>query len=341
MLWLTLPQPSQGKILPIFYLEDFKLRGYGSIFTHSNVLITQARQANIKIKAQFNPDLVLSRNSDNLFLLIECKLKSFGSEVTTDSSPTYQANALLCSTGVTLPSSFNNSTSAPVETFLLYAVNGPQEEDMNITLQELNTKLQNIPLRTIPSGSIGIYAEADGIYICLAQGSNTPVKSLADRKMEKIKVVEIEPNEDPTPLYIIAWDPDVDRPSKKENEVFTEKVYAAIISHIGRNLSKSSEFEIIYEDVAKEAIEIWDIWTARSRKTVLFELRKIVNSVAKRLRSDHDNIVTHPTGVIFRDLTPKSVRRLKKTLQSSKLRQSVISPEAFPFQMRIEWENYP
>jgi hypothetical protein len=319
MLFLAWPAPPSF-IEPVFWKEGFELRGIAPSIGVPLEALARAQTANLLIQPTASPELLLERNSQQQFLLIECKLSSFSSA----SSTSRQARALLACTGPYLAERIGVAEAMAWKGYLLYVVGGGQESPMQDTLQALGQELQAARISAANSGAMGIHVRADGVYLSPDARSNIPVQALRQSLASGVQVMALEQDEDPRPLYLIPFDPSIGVDDPVERRILEERVRQALTSLIGSRLDMPS-FEVAMDEILTAVTEVWNLWED-SRATTGFRnaVRAYVRDVLRQLRNLGAHIESHEHHFAFAQVTPNVARDLRRYLDSAAFRRGEI-----------------
>lgn len=326
MIWLTWPARPAGIVRPVFREDGFTLRGIGLTFELPLEIRARAGAGNVPFKERPGPDLLLDHRQRRLLLPIECKVSSFGPDVPPKSKKhqARQAAALLSATGPYLADYLGLPVPMDWWAYVLYAVSGNQETTMQTTLEHLNTQLQSAHIEPTSAGALGIYIRDDGIYLTPAPGASVPVTALQAAPSGGVRVMELEEDEDPRPLYLLPWDPSIGPADEYERRVLEERVRVALTSLIGSRLDAST-FEVSLDEILQAAVEVWEIWhdpkaTAGFRNAV----RRYVRQVLAQLRKMDVDIQVHQNTFTFVQVTPQVARTVRRYLISAAFRRGEI-----------------
>jgi hypothetical protein len=336
MLWLVWPAPTIGDVRPVFREAGFALHAIGPDLVLP--LETRARTgaAGIPAKERVNPDLLLAHRPAAIFLPIECKISSFGPDVLLGDAKhqARQTAALLSLTGPYLADRFGLPSANNWRGYLLYAVGGGQEAAMQVTLNELTERLRQAHVEPTASGALGIHIREDGVYLQPAADADPPLLSFPSDRAAGLKVMRLEPGDDPRPLYLIPWDPSVGASSDEyELRAVEERVRSAVIALIGSRLDATS-FNVSLDEILRAAIEVWDVWRDREA-TAGFRnaVRAYVRRVLAQLRRLGLMIETGQDTFAFAQITPEAAQRVRRYLSSSTFRRGEIDLTSAAVQM--------
>ncbi len=232
MIWLSFPMRA-GKYTPIFRASGYELYRIAPPIPLSMGVVARASTATppLDMVERPAPELVLRHNEVPRLLTVECKASSFGP----DRKQARQAIGLISLTGPHMASVFGLDTPEQWAAHALFAVTHPQQDDMESCLEALSQRMQAARIEPIPSTSCGIELRDDGVYLLFARPDRMPFSIVED-----VKVVTLEPGEDPRPLYVIPLDPSINAQDEYGQRVVEERTRTALAYLIGSRLCRCS-----------------------------------------------------------------------------------------------------
>lgn len=282
-IWLAQPHPKSEKyplgIYPLFYNSGMTIYSIEPLLTLPPA-VRLAISDNINCQDSTRPDLVLRTQGKKEFCILECKISSFGPE----SSTARQAKTLLLIVGSIISDVLG--VSGQIEGMACYFLASSQIDQMKATLK---TIAQEIREKT----SIGI-----GVYDCfgikptqtdvLLEFSEEIKDCLAITESSPVKIIYLEKDTDPRPLYFIPYDPNIDQ-SKEEQElcrrILFERILGYVISKLGQANVPASVIFRTDELLNFATFGIYQIWeNADSKKN----LRKLVRQFIKYIHLSVD-----------------------------------------------------
>jgi len=186
--------------------------------------LPRLRGAGVKIGQNPVVDVVLYRDTVSEYALVECKPSSFG--VGSEWAP--QARGILVAGG---NAASRLGLSGPIRAEACYLVPAEDAPSTDKTLLDLANEVATQGLATCPTAPLGLSVRADGAYLGLPaapEGTGQMARSLIPEQ----RVVAIESEEDPRPLYIIPWIPDAAQ--NVDLTAFREKVRAELLARLGK-----------------------------------------------------------------------------------------------------------
>lgn len=178
-----------------------------------------------------SPDVLAEGPKQTPWLIVECKGKSFG----VGSSTARQALKLLA-TAPDLTESLGLSSGSVRPAHVAYL---SQSEECHLfveTLAEVRAQLAAAGMAAGTAGTLGVARRQGGMYVERSDTEGWPA-ALAGALQEAVRVIELKPDEDPRPLYLIPWDPGVDQDPEMRNycrSVLFARVLTEATAVVGR-----------------------------------------------------------------------------------------------------------
>ncbi|MDP9371494.1 MAG: hypothetical protein M3Q65_03365 [Chloroflexota bacterium] len=140
------------------------------------------------------------------------------------------------------------------------------------------------------------------------------------------RVMDLEPGQDPYPLYVVPLDPDIDLRDPYGRRVLEERLRVALVGSIGRQLSRGA-VSVTWDDLMREAIPVWQIWNAESRRTLVRQFRPHVRATLRELNRLGARYEESPGGFAIPEVKPDI---------ASKIRRYLLSPAYGRGEIRLE-----
>jgi hypothetical protein len=222
-LWMLQPAPPDAPIRPV-------LRDVGYLLS----ALSRELPAPVALRPGLNvlvgsdtapaPDVLAEPPAGAPWLVIECKGSSFGP----DSSTARQALKLLAVSG-DLTSSLGLSTGSERPGFVTYLTRLEERDRLLDTLLELRRRLTDAGLPAGPAGALGLFRSDDG-DVCVQRSSRDGdwPEPAASALEPPARIIRLDPEEDPRPLYLLPWDPSVQQ--DREMRAFCRSVLFARVA---------------------------------------------------------------------------------------------------------------
>jgi hypothetical protein len=301
LIWASFPQPVGAPVTPVLRNAGYALFRIEQPLDASVAELARFRETSAALQIQPNPvvDVVFHNTKNNTYTLTECKPSSFG----VDSEWSPQARGLIVAGG-NLSSRLGVGGKPAGE--LCYLVPEEDVQSVDATLIELCNQVGGLSFITCPTGPFGLSIKEDGIYI----GLLNPPKGTAQMPLKFVpeqKVLEIEPGQDPRPLYVIPWIPDVQ--DDTDLEFFKEKVRIYVLGQLGKapiGGQVTLSFEELLDEVSRGVFRHW-----RDRDSLIGRVFPMVGKLIS---------------ILFRDDTRVKItrRETKVTLNSEADREELM-----------------
>jgi hypothetical protein len=282
LLWLTQPMPADAGLRPVLREGGFEVDAICLLLTPPPDILLQFKDSGLAHQDHIRPDMVLCRQQDGRYGVVECKGNSFG----VDSSTAQQARTLLVAAGPRLDESLGLESGTIKRSVASYLVPSPTAGHMRLTLEVLDGELRSgkLPVGTscvlaLESGTEAVSLVADGT----ARGFfNLPA--------EKIDFVRLEEGTDPRPLYFIPYDPDCSQSEEERaycKRVLFERIQASLLGAGGRALPPT---DLLFDAVGllnDATLGMYGLWENRdSAKHMRRLVRQLLTKLAEILRSE-------------------------------------------------------
>jgi hypothetical protein len=187
------------------------------------------------------------------------------------------------------------------------------------TLAELTEEIQRVNLSAGDNGCLGIRPDDTGIILEYSDEMKT---LLNFQNISPTKILDIEEETDPRPLYFIPYDPNIEQSSKEQvfcRRMLYERFLGFILSRIGP-ANVPCEVTFSREEILMSATfgvyEIWD--DSETKKSMKRLVRDFMDSVFKGLKNQQQKYLEYQSdrGWVFKledqDIYEEMVNRISK-----------------------------
>lgn len=330
VIWMAQPQSSPNYYVnPLFYKSGLTIYSIEPLLTLPPDIRKIVSNKKIEVKESVRPDLILKVTDQKKFCILECKASSFGPE----SSNSIQARTFLLMTGPIISQVLGIGDKN--EGILCYFTGPNNSNLMNNTLQKLAKRMKvDTNLQIGKFGCLEINLSNSSILLEYSKSTKTSLKLTEE---SPVKILDVEKDTDPRPLYFIPYDPNIEQ-TKEEQEfcrrIFLERILSSIISKIGSIDNIPTSLTINTDELLTSATfglyEIWDNSDTKKniRKVVKDFLINIKNSINSSIR---DCIIHKPQeGWTFNIRDKKTHEELLNQLQRFKPENIDLSKEIEP-----------
>jgi len=282
ILWLTQPMPPQGSITPLLHQKGFSVYAIAPTLSVPPGIALAVQRSSLQTQQRVRPDVVLKRETDLNFALVECKASSFG--VATEQA--IQARTFLLLADELLAEVLGLSPEQIHASILAYALPHSESALLKATLSTLSNELRRHHLPTGDSTIIGldidsrdlrvVFDKSGSRFFSIASGSHT--------------VMQVQPGDDPRPLYFIPYDPDVHQ-SPEENlfckRILFERIHSVVLAAVGRASSPES-LTLNIDNLLNEAtFGMFGLWENReSLKHMRGMCRQLITALARAVNKE-------------------------------------------------------
>lgn len=237
LIWGLLPLPPGAPVAPVLSNLGYRLR-YVEFPLNAGVgELGDLQAASPRIGPNPVADLVLERNTDDRYVLVECKASSYGAE----SSTADQGRGLLVA-GARVRARLGVATGTAEACFVVPA---SQASEMDASSSVMQRQVRDASQPACNAGSVNIEVRADGVYVGREQEPTSDARlPLELRPMAK--VLTTSPGQDPRPLYVVPWIPDAS--ASADLFAFREKVRAELLARLGKS-SPPVDLTVGFDDV--------------------------------------------------------------------------------------------
>jgi len=331
-IWLAQPIPMSFSIRPIFYESGFNIYSVGLLLALPPDIRLDIEKYTIDCQDGAKPDLILATDSRDKLCILECKRASFGS----NSSTAKQSRTLMLLSGPIVSEIMAIGQQVSSQGILIYLTKADQTMDLQNTLEELSQEISVTKLKTGEYGCLGIKSNEKSILIEYSDKLKTLMNFNA---VSPVKIISIENDTDPRPLYFIPYDPAVFNEQSEEEEKFCKRIlFERFLSHILSKIGSSSipsevlfTREEILNGVTFGLYSMWDDNDAKRyiKKVLRFFMDSLVMSLDQNLKklTKHDS----QRGWIFKLDIQSDHKEMMKQL-------SKFKPESMDLGQKIEPE---
>ncbi len=237
LIWALFPLPSGAPVKPVLRELGYRLRYVEYQLPAGVGELADVQSATPRIGPNPVADLVLERNSDDRYVVTECKASSYSAK----SSTAEQGRGLLVA-GARIRARLGVATGTAEACFV---VPSPYAADMDTTIGEMRRQVAASGQPTCEGGSVNVEIRADGVYIG-RDDQPAGAAMLPSELTPMVKVLDVSAGEDPRPLYVVPWIPD--SAESADLSAFREKVRAEVLSRLGRP-DTPTKFTIGFDEV--------------------------------------------------------------------------------------------
>lgn len=277
-LWALQELPESSQIQPVLRQAGYQLRFIEPrlIVPRTPVVIAALHKlTSSKDHSPCHPDLWLQHSEHPSELIVELKSQGFSP----DSSNSRQALKLLLS-AFDLSDSLGEATQH--NGHLIYATISDDTSNLEVTLNDLTSKLHDEGANAAPTSVIGFSEEIEGVAIS-SSSSNLP-EPAANALANPAVVLRRDGDNDFQPLYLIPWIPGIEGSQnpqlhKAGYDDLSGRVLTHVLSTIGR-AQVPTTLKIAGEAIMSlSTFRVFDRWRSDTRKLFARAVIKIIGQV--------------------------------------------------------------
>ena len=259
-IWMLQTLPTNASIRPVLKEIGYVLHS----ISRQLPLPPALRPQMVKLLGKENaegpcPD-VIAEGTGLPWLLIECKASSFGPT----SSTTEQALKLLAIAEGIVGQLGLAPKSVPTQVAYLTALTSSVA--LIQTLKELGARLSESGLPSAKTSVFGLSTRSDGVYVTWAN----PVQGCSSEASSELKsglrVIELDAENDPRPLYFMPWDPSVTQSPEERDycrAVLFARVQSEATSLIGRTTIPGHIVLDLRQILSSATYGVSDLWRSK------------------------------------------------------------------------------
>ena len=262
-LWMLQPAPPGAPIRPILRDVGYLLSALARELP-APVALRPGLNALVGSDTAPAPDVLAEPPAATPWLVIECKGSSFGP----DSSTARQALKLL-TVSRDLSSSLGLGAGTQRPGFVVYLTRLEDRDRLLGTLLELRQRLTEAGVPAGPAGALGIFRSDDGdVCVQRSPGDSGDWPEPAASALEPpARIIRLDPEEDPRPLYLVPWDPSVQQDREMRafcRSVLFARVAAETIAVLGHETVPQRTILKVESLLSSATFGVSDRWRSKS-----------------------------------------------------------------------------
>lgn len=294
-LWALQELPESSQIQPVLRQAGYQLRFIEPrlIVPRTPVVIAALHKLTpSKDHSPCHPDLWLQHSEHPSELIVELKSQGFSP----DSSNSRQALKLLLS-AFDLSDSLGEATQHSGH--LIYATISDDTSNLEVTLNDLTSKLHDEGANAAPTSVIGFSEEVEGVAIS-SSSPNLP-EPAANALASPAVVLRRDGDNDFQPLYLIPWIPGISESQnpqlhKAGYDDLSGRVLTHVLSAIGR-AQVPTTLKIVGEEIMNlSTSRIFDRWRSSTRKQFA---RAVIKIIGQALESNSNVVSIGDTQIVI------------------------------------------
>lgn len=303
LIHLSLPYPKGSNFYPYFNRQGYTLKQIEKPIPLEPGSIKKLKGI-CEPKKSVTPEVVLYKDSNKEYLLIECKVKDF--DVDWTHHGTRQATGYLSLTSNYLKDFFGLESKSKINTKIVYGVNQQKEPKMFETLQLISETVKSKLGHAMQHDTFGIEIKSDGLYLSVRNGE----------KLESHKVINEKILLNNALIYIIPVD--INGQLEKENEdILQMQVRNSLRSVIGKNIG-TQPFSFNSTSICEKINPVWGQLPAPFKKKMRRWIHNYIKEVIEQIVQMGVNVTVHEQNYSFTSVEEKKLKNIRRYLLSGK-----------------------
>lgn len=282
LLWLTQPMPASAGFRAVLREAGFEVDAISPLLTLPPDILLLLKGSGLAHQSRVCPDVVLCRQQDGRYAIVECKGNSFG----VASSTAEQARTLLVAAGPRLDEPLGLKSGTVQRSVASYFVPSSAAADMGQTLRALEGELRSTKLPVGTSCVLGLELGAAALSLV----ADDVARDFYSLPAGKVDFVNLEEGTDPRPLYFVPYDPGCNQSDEERTyckRVLFERIHTSVLGAAGRAVPPCN---LVFDAVGllnDATLGMYDVWGDKaSRKHMRGLVRQLLGKLAEILRGE-------------------------------------------------------
>ncbi|MCF2649073.1 MULTISPECIES: hypothetical protein [Niallia] len=303
LIHLSLPYPKESNFYPYFNRQGYVLKHIEKPIPLEPRSIKKLKEV-IGQKKAVTPEVILYKDNDKEYLLIECKVRNF--DVDWSHHGTRQAAGYLSLTPNHLRDFFGLETKSDINAKIVYGVNQEKQQKMSQTLESISETVKDKLGHSMTHDIFGIEIKPDGLYLTVRKGE----------KLESYRVINENTLLNNSLIYIVPVD--INGQLEKENEdILQTQVRNSLRSVIGRNIG-SGPFSFTSTDICEKINPVWGQLPSPFKQKMRRWIHNYIKEIIEQIIQFGINVTIHEQSYAFESVEGKKVNIVRRFLVSDK-----------------------
>lgn len=303
LIHLCLPYPDGSHFYPYFNRKGYTLKQIEKPISLEPGSIKILKEL-YEPKKSVTPEVVLYKDSDNEYLLIECKVKSFDIDWTHHG--TRQAAGYLSLTSEHLKDFFGLESKSKINAKVMYCVSQRNQDKLINTLNSISDIIMDKLGDVMQHEVFGIEAKSDGLYLTVCD----------EEKYDSYKVINEKALLNKSLIYIVPVD--INGQLEKENEdVLQTQIRNSLRSVIGKNIGLQP-FSFNSTSICEKINPVWGQLPASYKKKMRRWVHNHTKEIIEQIILMGVGVTTHEQNYSFDSVDEKKVLSVRRYLLSDK-----------------------
>lgn len=303
LIHLSLPYPNGSNFYPYFNRHGYKLKHIEKPIPLEPVNIKKLSEVIGKKKA-VTPEVILYKDNEQEYLLIECKVRNF--DVDWSHHGTKQAAGYLSLTPNHLKDFFGLESKSKISAKIVYGVTQQKKQKMSHTLQSISEIVKEKLGHAMNHEIFGIEIKSDGLYLTVKEGKN----------VESYKVIKEKALLNNSLIYIVPVD--INGQLEKENEdILQTQIRNSLRSVIGKNIG-SNPFSFNSKEICERINPVWGQLPAPFKQKMKRWVHNYIKEIIEQIAQMGIKVTVHEQNYMFASVEEKKVNSVRRYLLSER-----------------------
>lgn len=303
LIHLSLPYPRGSNFYPYFNRKGYTLKQIEKPISLEPEKIKILKEL-FEPKKAVTPEVVLYKDSNNEYLLIECKVQNFDIDWTHHG--TRQAAGYLSLTPEHLKDFFGLESKSKINAKIMYGVNQQNQQKLTTTLDAISKTIMDKLGQVMQHDVFGIEVKSDGLYLTVRDG----------KKLDSYKVINERALLNNSLIYIVPVD--INGQLEKENEdILQTQVRNSLRSVIGKNIG-SQPFSFNSTSICEKINPVWGQLPAPFKKKMRRWVHNYIKEIIEQIVQMGVSITIHEQNYSFASVDDKKVKSVRRYLLSDR-----------------------
>ncbi|PGT81548.1 hypothetical protein [Bacillus sp. AFS040349] len=303
LIHLCLPYPKGSNFYPYFNRKGYTLKQIEKPISLEPSSIKILKEL-FEPKKAVTPEVVLYKDSNNEYLLIECKVQNF--DVDWTHHGTRQAAGYLSLTSERLKDFLGLESKSKINAKIMYGVSQQNQKKLTTTLDSISNIIKDKLGQVMQHDVFGIEVKTDGLYLSVLEGE----------KLDSYKVINEKALLNKSLIYIVPVD--INGQLEKENEdILQTQVRNSLRSIIGKNIG-SQPFSFNSTSICEKINPVWGQLPAPFKNKMKRWVHNNTKEVIEQIVQMGVSITIHEQNYSFGSVDDKKVKSVRRYLLSDR-----------------------
>lgn len=301
LIHLCLPYPKDSNFYPYFNRKGYTLKQIEKPIPLEPGSIKTLKEL-FEPKKAVTPEVVLFKDSNNEYLLIECKVQNFDIDWTHHG--TRQAAGYLSLTPEHLKDFFGLESKSKIKSKIMYGVSQQNQQKLTTTLDSISNTIMNKLGQVMQHDVFGLEVKPDGLYLTVQD----------ERKLESYKVIRDKALMNKSIIYIVPVD--INGQLEKENEdILQTQVRNSLRSVIGKNIGLHP-FSFNSTSICEKINPVWGQLPASFKKKMRRWVHNYIKEIIEQIIHMGVKVTIEEQNYLFESVNEKKANGIRRYLIS-------------------------